>query len=125
MFAGIAKSLVEALVATLAGRVITMLKLEVEAAKVEVAAKVKGLTQGLAVVVIGATFGFFAVGSLIAAAILGLSEVWDPWLAALAVGGVLILIAGILAWIGSSKIQKNKNLVPEKQIANIKGLLGR
>jgi len=125
MFGGIAKSLIDALVATVAGRVIQMLKIEVENAKIEIQTKVRGLTQGLAVVAIGASFAFFAIGAMITAAIVGLSYVWPLWLSALVVGAALLLIAGILAWIGGAKVQKNKNLVPEKSIANIKGLLGR
>lgn len=125
MFGGIAKNLVEALVGALAGRVLTMLKVEVEHAKAEVQEKAQGLATGLAVLAVGAVFAFFAVGVLLVAAVVGLSYLVPLWAAALIVGGALALISLILSLAGKAKVDKNKNLMPDKAIANIKGLLGR
>jgi len=125
MFGGIAKNLVDALVSALAGRVLTMLKVEAENAKAEVQAKAQGLAQGLVVLTIGAMFAVFAVGVLLAAAVIGLAKVVPLWAAALIVGGALALLALIFSLAGKAKVNANKNLMPEKAIANIKGMLGR
>lgn len=125
MFGSIAKGLVDAAVGALAGRVMGMVKVEAENAKQEMQEKATALAGGLIFVVVAAAFGFFALGVLLIAAVVGLAQVWPLWAAALAVGGALILIAGIFALVGSKKINKNKDLRPHRAIANIRGIIGR
>lgn len=125
MASGFGKYLVNALVGATAGRVTGILRAELEDAKLEVQAKAKGLGIGAALVAVATTFLFFATGVFLAAAVIGLAQVWPAWLAALVVGGALLLIAGIFVAIGVAKINKNKNLKPERAITNLSKFFAR
>ncbi|NED95397.1 phage holin family protein [Phytoactinopolyspora alkaliphila] len=63
--------------------------------------------------------GFFALATLIAAAVLALDLVVPAWAAALIVAAVLLLLAGIAAWTGKSEVDKAKP-PPERTIENVK-----
>ncbi|WP_062517774.1 phage holin family protein [Demequina gelatinilytica] len=115
---------VNAIVAGLIGRIATVVKDEIEKAKQEISKKLQRIGIGVGLVIGAGIFAFFMVGVFIAAAILGLSEVWPAWLAALTVGGALLLIVLLLAGIGSALIKKNKDLTPHEQIDNIKSTVG-
>jgi Flp pilus assembly protein TadB len=61
----------------------------------------------------------FGVATLVAAVVAGLSVVLPVWLAALAVGAVLLASGGIAALVGKSQIQE-ASPVPEQTVANVK-----
>lgn len=61
----------------------------------------------------------FGVATLVAAVVAGLSVVLPVWLAALAVGAVLLAAGGIAALVGKSQIQA-ASPVPEQTVANVK-----
>ena len=65
-------------------------------------------------------FGFYAVGALTAAAILGLATAVAAWLAALIVTAVLGGLAGILALQGRTKVQQATPPVPEQATESVK-----
>jgi VIT1/CCC1 family predicted Fe2+/Mn2+ transporter len=125
MAAGFGKYVVNALVAATAGRVTGILRSELEDAKEEMQTKAKGLGIGAALVAVATTFLFFATGVLLTAAVIGLAQVWPAWLAALVVGGALLIIAGIFIAAGASKINKNKDLRPERAIAHLTKFFAR
>lgn len=114
------KYLVNAVVAAVAGQAVGIMRTELEDAKTEMQEKAKGIGIGVGLVAGAASFLFFALSVFFAAAVLGLSEVWPAWLAALVVGGGLLLIGGILIAIGYSKIKKNKDLKPERAIKTLR-----
>ena len=58
----------------------------------------------------------YAVGALIATAILGLSEAVDAWLAALIVTVVLFVIAGVSALVGKKQVEQATPPQPEQAI---------
>jgi hypothetical protein len=93
---------------------------EVELAKVELAAK--GKRAGLGAGMFGGSglLGLYALGALIAAAILGLATAIDAWLAALIVGAVLAGAAGLLALRGRTEIQRATPPVPEQATESVK-----
>lgn len=122
---GFGKYVVNALVAATAGRVTGILRSELEDAKLEMQDKAKGLGIGAAFVAVAMTFMFFATGVFLTAAVIGLSNVWPAWLAALAVGGAILVIAGIFIAIGAAKINKNKDLRPERAIAQLSKFFAR
>ena len=64
--------------------------------------------------------GLYAVGALVAAAILGLATAVAPWLAALIIAVVLAAIAGILALQGKTKVQQATPPVPEQATESVK-----
>lgn len=114
------KYLVNALVAAVAGQAVGIMRTELDDAKTEVQQKAKGIGIGVALVAGAASFLFFATVALLAAAVIGLAQVWPAWLAALVVGGSLLLIGGLLVAIGASKINKNKDLKPARAIKNLR-----
>jgi hypothetical protein len=93
---------------------------EIELAKTELA--VKGKRAGIGAGMFGGAgaFGFYAVGALVAAAILGLATAVDAWLAALIVAAVLVAVAGLLALQGKSKVQQATPPVPEQATESVK-----
>ena len=78
--------------------------------------KEKGRHAGTGVGLFGgsAAIGFYAVGALIATAILGLSELVDSWLAALIVTVLLLAVAGIAAVLGKKEIEQGVPPKPEQ-----------
>jgi predicted phage tail protein len=93
---------------------------EVELAKAELA--VKGKRAGLGVGMFGGAgvFGFYGLGGLIVAAVLGLATSVAAWLAALIVAVVLGGIAALLGLQGKSKVQRATPPVPEQATESVK-----
>ena len=93
---------------------------EVELAKSELT--VKGKRAGIGAGMFGGAgaVGFYALGALIAAAILGLATAVDGWLAALIVAAVLGAVAGVLALQGKAKVQQAVPPVPEQASESVR-----
>jgi MFS family permease len=93
---------------------------EVELAKAELA--VKGKRAGIGAGMFGGAgaLGFYALGALIAAAVLGLATAVAAWLSALIVAAVLAAIAGILALQGKNKVEQATPPVPEQATESVK-----
>jgi hypothetical protein len=70
--------------------------------------------------VVAALLAFFALATLIAAAVLGLATVFSPWLSALIVAGALLVIVAILVLVGVSSIKKGIPPVPEESVDSLK-----
>lgn len=115
------KYLVNAVVAAVAGQAVGIVRTELDDAKTEMQEKAKGIGIGVGLVAGAASFLFFALGVFLAAAVIGLANVWPAWVAALVVGGALLLIGGILVAIGAAYIKKNKDLRPERAITKLRG----
>lgn len=58
----------------------------------------------------------YGAGCLIAAAVAGLATVLAIWLAALVVGGVLLICAGICALAGKRQVTSATPLVPQETV---------
>jgi len=93
---------------------------EVELAKAELA--VKGKRAGIGAGMFGGAgmLGFYALGALVAAAILVLATAITAWLSALIIAVVLAAIAGVLALQGKSKVQQATPPVPEEATESVK-----
>ena len=61
----------------------------------------------------------YGVGALVAAAILGLATVLEPWIAAAAIGAGLLLVAGILALTGKKELEEAGPPKPEQTIDSV------
>jgi VIT1/CCC1 family predicted Fe2+/Mn2+ transporter len=59
------------------------------------------------------------IGALVAAAIIGLGTVMEPWLAAVIVGVVLLAVAGVVALIGRKQVQEAAPPMPEQTVASV------
>ena len=93
---------------------------EVELAKAELATKGKRAGIGAGMFGGAGVVGLYAVGALVAAAILALSTAMTAWLAALIVCVVLAAIAGVLALQGKTKVQQATPPVPEEATESVK-----
>jgi MFS family permease len=93
---------------------------EVELAKAELAIKGKRAGLGLGMFGGAGAFGFYAVGALVAAAVLGLATAVAAWLSALIIGALLAAIAGVLALQGKTKVQQATPPVPEQTTESVK-----
>jgi Flp pilus assembly protein TadB len=108
------------LVRQLPGQVSRLIRDEIRATQMELTEKLKAAGVGAGLLVGGAVLALFAFGALIAAAILGLAEVLAPWLSALIVGVVLLLIAGVLALLGQRRLKKGIPPLPQDSIESVK-----
>jgi hypothetical protein len=93
---------------------------ELRAAQVELVQKLKGAGVGAGLLVGGAIVVLYALGVLIAAGILGLATVLAPWLSALIVGVVLLIVAGVLALLGRNKLKAAVPPLPTESIESVK-----
>jgi len=107
-----------ALIGDLANQSASLVRDEVALAKQEVTEKVLSLRSPVIMIALGAFVGLIAAFALCAAAIAGLAEYMATWLAALIVGAVLALIAGIIAFTGLGQM-KRMNLKPEVTIKSL------
>lgn len=93
---------------------------EVELAKAELAYKGKRAGIGAGMFGGAGVFGFYAVGALVAAAILILATAITAWLSAVIIAAVLGAIAGILALQGKAKVKQATPPVPEEATESVK-----
>jgi Putative Actinobacterial Holin-X, holin superfamily III len=98
-----------------------LVRAEVALARAELVGKVR--VAGVAVGMIGAAgmIGWFGVAVLIVAGVLGLATVVAAWLAALIVGGALVLIAMIAGLTGGVRLRHVSPLVPTQTIDSVRG----
>jgi len=92
---------------------------EVELLKAEVIAKLKALGIGAGLIAIAAVILLFMIGTLLTAAILGLSAVMPGWLAALVVSAFLLIVAAILALVGYRVLKRGVPPVPTESIDSL------
>lgn len=104
----------------LSTQVSTLVRQELELARVELAAKGKQAAIGAELFGGAGLFALYGVGALVAAAILALSTAVDGWLAAVIVAVVLVVVAGVLALMGKARAKRAVPPVPEQTVATIK-----
>lgn len=97
----------------------TLVRSEVALAKLEL--KQAFTAMGIAGAMFGAAvfFAIFGFAFLLVTAVLALSNVMQPWAAALIVGGFLIILAVVLALTGKKKI-RSVAFAPTATIASVK-----
>jgi MFS family permease len=94
--------------------------LEVELAKAELMQKGRRAGLGAGMVSGASVFGLFALGALVAAAIIGLGQAVAPWLAALIVAAALGLLAGIIALAGARTVAQAVPPIPEQTVETVR-----
>jgi hypothetical protein len=108
-----------ALFSDLASETSLLIRQEISLAKAEVSAKVGAFGAGIGMLVAGGLIAWSGLLVLLAAGVLGLSKVVEPWLAALIVGGAVLVIGAGLAFIGKGRMSADK-LVPHRTIRSLK-----
>jgi uncharacterized membrane protein YqjE len=96
-----------------------LIRSEIRLAKTELKENVSTTGRASSLLVGGLVFGFYAVGFLLLTVVYALATAMPNWLAALIVGVVVAIVAGILAMVGYQRI-KQVNLKPEQTVDSVK-----
>jgi membrane protein len=97
----------------------TLVRQEIKLAQLELQAKGKRAGLGAGMFGGAGVVALYGVGAMVAAAILALATALDAWLAALIVGAVLLLVAGVLALSGKKQVKQATPPVPEQALASV------
>ena len=108
------------LVKRLSEQVSTLVRDELKLAQLEMTRKGKQAGIGAGMLGGSGVIALYGVGCLLACAILGLSRVLEPWLAALIVGAALLLVSGVAALLGKARLKKAAPLVPAQATDSVK-----
>jgi uncharacterized membrane protein YqjE len=98
----------------------TLVRQELDLAKVELAEKGKQAGIGAGMFGAAGVVGLYALGALTAAVILALSLAMSGWLAALIVAVVYGAVAGVLALTGKSRVERGVPPTPEQTVQTVK-----
>jgi hypothetical protein len=107
------------LVRKLSTQLSELVRRELELARTELAAKGKRAGAGAGLAGAGGVVALFGAGALVAAAVAGLATVMPVWLSALIVGVVLLIVAGVLALAGRSRLRTATPPVPEQAVRGV------
>ena len=116
-------SSIATLFSNLANEVLVLIRKESELAKVEMQEKSRQAMGAVTSIAIAGAVLFSGFLVLLAAAVFGLNTVLPPettpWLSALIVGGVVVVIGLIMLQAGRSKL-KQESLMPSRTIASLR-----
>ncbi|WP_043528191.1 phage holin family protein [Litchfieldella xinjiangensis] len=116
-------SSIGALFSSLTREVTALVRKETELVKAEMSQKTSQAMGGIAAIAVAGAVLFSGLLVLLAAAVFGLNEVLPPettpWLGALIVGGVVMLIGFIMLQSGRKKL-KSQNLMPNRTMASLR-----
>jgi hypothetical protein len=107
------------LVQDLSRQTSTLIRQEMRLAQAELTEKGRHASKGAGMFGGAGAVALYGVGALIAAAILGLATVLEPWIAAAAVGVGLLLIAGVLALTGKKELDEAGPPKPELALESV------
>jgi hypothetical protein len=97
-----------------------LVRQELALAKAEMTEKAKAAGLGIGMFGSAGLIAVLGLAALTAAAILGLATAVDPWLAALIVGVIYLLAAGVQALVGRSQVQRATPPAPEQTVESVK-----
>jgi uncharacterized membrane protein YqjE len=97
-----------------------LIRSELRLAQAEVTEKGKRAGLGIGMFSAAGLLAFFAVATLIATAVIALSEVIPAWAAGLIVAAVLLVAAAVAALTGKQKVSEASPPKPEKAIEGLK-----
>src|SRR5215213_5588779 len=107
------------LVQDLSRQTSTLIRQEMRLAQTELAEKGRHAGKGAGIFGGAGVVALYGVGALVAAAMLGLATVLEPWIAAAAIGLGLLLVAGILALTGRKELNEAGPPKPELAIESV------
>jgi uncharacterized membrane protein YqjE len=108
------------LVNDLSEQVVTLVRQELELARVELAAKGKRAGIGIGMLGLAGVIALAVLGAATAAGILALAIVIPAWAAALAVAGFGGLLIGLLALLGFGEFVRVAPPYPEQTVESVK-----
>ena len=107
------------LVQELSRQTSTLIRQEMRLAQAELTEKGRHAGKGAGMFGGAGLVALYGVGALVAAAILGLATVLEPWIAAAAIGAGLLLVAGILALTGKRELDEANPPKPEQALESV------
>ena len=107
------------LVQDLSRQTSALIRQEMRLAQAELSEKGRHASKGAGMFGGAGLVALYAVGALIAAAILGLATVIEAWIASAAIGAGLLLLAGILALTGKKELDEAGPPKPEQTIESV------
>ena len=108
------------LVSRLSEEMSSLVRGELELARLELTEKVKHTGKGAGAFGAAGLVALYGLGALIATAILALAYVMDAWLAALLVGVALLIVAGAMALFGKQQVSEGVPMRPERATENLR-----
>jgi membrane protein len=93
---------------------------EIELARAEIGEQVSRAGRGAGLFGIAGVLALAGLGALTACAVVALALVMDTWIAALIVGGALLLVAGVLALMGRARLKAVAPPVPERALREVR-----
>ena len=115
---------ITALLGSLVADVSLLARSEAELAKIELKDKASKAGVGLGLIAGAAAFALYALGVLIAAAVLALAIVLPAWAAALIAAVVLVVAAATLAQIGRRRLREGMPYAPARTLATVEEDIG-
>ena len=109
-----------ATVKSVSERASSLVRLELELAALEVKRKIASLGIGIGLALAAAVLLVFALGFGLATIAAGIATAVAWWLALLIVTIGIVLVAGLLGWLGMRSIKKGTPPVPEQAIEEAK-----
>jgi uncharacterized membrane protein YqjE len=97
-----------------------LVRQEVELAKVELTEKGKKAGVGAGMFGTAGVLGLFGLALLTAALVIGLAGLMEDWVAAVIVGVVYLVAAGVAALQGRDKVREAGPMVPEQTVETVK-----
>ena len=107
------------LVQDLSRQTSTLIRQEMRLAQAELTEKSRHAGKGAGMFGGAGLVALYGVGALVAAAILGLATVLEPWIAAAAIGVGLLLVAGIVALAGKKELDEAGPPKPEQTLDSV------
>ena len=104
----------------LPGLMVALLKAELAQLKAELIRKAINVGAGVGLFLVAAVLLFFMLGTLVAAAVLGIALALPAWAAALIVAGGLLILAAIVALIGVLVFRRGMPPAPTETIESVK-----
>jgi uncharacterized membrane protein YqjE len=108
------------LIERLSAQISALVRDEMALATAELKRKGVQAGMGLGIAAVGAVVALLGSGALVAAAVLGLATVLSGWLAAVIVGVILLVLAGIISASGIAQVRHSAPPVPERAVENAK-----
>lgn len=108
------------LVAGITESAATLVRHEIALAKAEIQEKAAKAGIGIGLFVAAGLVAFFAVATLVTTLVLAFATFLPPWLAALVVTVLLLVVAGLLVLVGKKALDAGSPPTPDKAIASVK-----
>jgi len=93
---------------------------EIQLARLELREKGRHAATGIGLFGAGGMVTMYGVGTLVAAAVLGLATVFPAWLSALLVGAALLLLAGVMALLGRAQRRRAAPPYPREAVEGMR-----